>query len=133
MFEDSDGTMGRMEIITGRERRRQWSDDEKLRLLEEASGPDVSAAEVARRHDILPQQIYTWRRQFRAAHPVSSETISFLPLGVMADDAVQGKRTPRQSPGGQIKIGLTNGRTLWTDVGIDSDVLRRLIRAVEQA
>jgi hypothetical protein len=51
----------------------------------------------------------------------------------MADDAVQGKRTPRQSPGGQIKIGLTNGRTLWTDVGIDSDVLRRLIRAVEQA
>ena len=87
MFEASDGTMGRMEIITGRERRRRWSDDEKLRILEQASSPDVSAAEVARRHDILPQQVYTWRRQFRAAHPVSSETISFLPLGVMADDA----------------------------------------------
>ena len=48
--------MGRMEIITGRERRRRWSDEEKLSILEEASRSGVSAASVARRHDILPQQ-----------------------------------------------------------------------------
>jgi hypothetical protein len=28
--------MGRVEIITGRERRRIWPDEEKLRILEEA-------------------------------------------------------------------------------------------------
>jgi transposase len=133
MFEVSDGTMGRMEIITGRERRRQWSAEEKLRILEEASAPDASAAEVARRHDLLPQQIYTWRRQLQAPHPVPHETVSFLPVDLRADAAVQGRPTPRPSLPGQIEIGLTNGRTLRIDVGVDADVLHRLIQVVEEA
>lgn len=49
--------MGRMEILTGVERRRDWSDDEKLSILQEAADPDVRIADVARRHDIKPQQI----------------------------------------------------------------------------
>src|SRR4051794_24119810 len=123
MFEVSDGTMGRMEIITGRERRRQWSAEDKLRILEEASAPAASAAEVARRHDLLPQQIYTWRRQLRADHPVPHETVSFLPVDLRADAAAPGKPTPRLSLPGQIEIGLTNGRTLRIDVCADVDVL----------
>jgi transposase len=133
MFEVSDEAMGRMEIITGRERRRQWPTEEKLRILEEASAPDASAAEVARRHDLLPQQIYTWRRQLRADHSVAHDTVSFLPLDLRADAAAPGKPAPRSSVPGQIEIGLTNGRTLRIDVGADVDVLRRLIRAVEEA
>jgi len=46
--------MGRMEIMTGRERRRRWSVEAKLSILQEASRPGISAAAVARRHDILP-------------------------------------------------------------------------------
>lgn len=71
--------MGRMEILTGVERRRDWSDDEKLSMLQEASDPDARIADVARRHDIKPQQIYTWRRKF-AAEPV----VSFLPVALIA-------------------------------------------------
>ncbi len=33
--------MGRMEILTGVERWRDWSDDEKLSILQEAADPDV--------------------------------------------------------------------------------------------
>ena len=122
-----------MEIITGRERRRQWSTEEKLRILEEASAPEASAAEVARRHDLLPQQIYPWRRQLQAAHPVSHETVSFLPVELRADAAAPGKPAPRPSVPSRIEIGLTNGRTLRIDVGVDVNVLRRLIRVVEEA
>jgi transposase len=122
-----------MEIITGRERRRHWSTEEKLRILEEASTPEASAAEVARRHDLLPQQIYTWRRQLRADHSVPHETVSFLPVDLRADAAAPGKPAPCPSPPGQIEIGLTNGRTLRIDIGVDVDVLRRLIRVVEEA
>jgi transposase len=125
--------MGRLEIITVRERRRQSSAEEKLRILKEASAPEASAAEVVRRHDLLPQQIYTWRRQLRADHPVSRQRVSFLPVDLRADEAVQGKPTPRPSPRDQIEIGLTNGRTLRIDIGVDADVLRRLIRVVEEA
>jgi transposase len=55
--------MARMEIVTGRERRRRWSEADKLDILREAATRGLSAAEVARRHDVVPQQIYIWRRR----------------------------------------------------------------------
>ena len=53
--------MARVEILTGRERRRSWSDEEKLAILSEVAGGEGSVAEIARRHDILAPQIYTSR------------------------------------------------------------------------
>ncbi|MEW9617712.1 transposase [Shinella sp. S4-D37] len=91
--------MGRMEILTGVERRRDWSDDEKLSILQEAADPDTRIADVARRHDIKPQQIYTWRRKFAAeqAEPV----VSFLPVALIAsgtsDEAEQSVPTDKPS------------------------------------
>lgn len=120
-----------MEIITGRERRRQWSDEDKLRILEEASDPRLSAAAVARRHDLLPQQIYKWRRQFR--HPASSEEVSFLPVELIADGTAPKKAKPRRSQADRIEIGLKNGRTLRVGADLDADCLRSLIRVVEEA
>lgn len=58
--------MGRVEILTGVERRRVWSNEEKLRILDEIAAGGLSVAAIARRHDILPQQIYTWRKRFIA-------------------------------------------------------------------
>ena len=55
--------MGRMEIFTGQERRRFWSDERKLSILSEAFDGDRTVADVARQHDLIPQQIYTWRRR----------------------------------------------------------------------
>ncbi len=122
-----------MEIITGRERRRHWSDEDKLRILEEAAALETSAAEVARRHDILPQQIYSWRRQFRVADHGSEETVSFLPVGLITDGAAPRRPKARRLSGSPIEIRLTNGRTLGVDPEMDTDSLRRLIRLVEGA
>lgn len=55
--------MARMEIITSDGRRRRWTDEDKLLVLQEAAQPGVRLSDVARRHDILPQQIRRWRRQ----------------------------------------------------------------------
>lgn len=52
--------MAKVEILTGAERQRGWSAEQKLSILQEAFGPDGSVSVVARRHDILPQQIYAW-------------------------------------------------------------------------
>ncbi|WP_082537249.1 MULTISPECIES: transposase [unclassified Aureimonas] len=81
--------MPRLEIFTGAERRRRWREADKLAVLEEASRPGISAASVARRHDILPQQIYRWRRQFGwgrhggnrgSGASASPLPVSFMPL-----------------------------------------------------
>ena len=50
--------MGRLEILTGHERRRVWSDAQKLDILSDVATSGQSVVDVARRHDIVPQQIY---------------------------------------------------------------------------
>jgi transposase-like protein len=70
--------MARMEIVTARKRRRRWSEGDKLEILQEAAASGLSVAEVARRHDVVPQQIYIWRRQLLAKVTHLSEKLMQL-------------------------------------------------------
>src|SRR5262245_10383750 len=60
-------TVRRIELITGSGRRRQWSADDKARIIVESLQPDANVSEVARRHGLNPQQLFGWRRQAREA------------------------------------------------------------------
>ena len=42
-------------------RRRRWTDDEKVRIVEESHRAGVTLAEVARRHEISRSMLYDWR------------------------------------------------------------------------
>lgn len=42
-------------------RRRRWTDDEKIRIVEESRRFGVTLAEVARRHEISRSMLYDWR------------------------------------------------------------------------
>lgn len=68
-FTTSDATRApvgrRLEVLTGPERRRRYSDEEKAALVAESLRPGVCVADLARRHGLHPQQLYTWRRQAR--------------------------------------------------------------------
>ena len=55
----------RLEVLSGPERRRSYRDADKARLVAETLKPGVCAADLARRHGLHPQQLYTWRRQAR--------------------------------------------------------------------
>lgn len=57
--------MGQITVMTGPERRRRWSDEERLQILAEAFAPGASVLAVARRHDISTARIYTWRSKLR--------------------------------------------------------------------
>ncbi|KAA2211416.1 transposase [Pseudoroseomonas oryzae] len=47
----------RVEIITGRERRRRYSAAEKVRLVEETTQPGMTVSAVARLHGVSPQPV----------------------------------------------------------------------------
>ena len=51
----------RFEIVA--ETRRRWSREEKLAIVEEASGLSVNISAVARRHGIKPALLYRWRKE----------------------------------------------------------------------
>ena len=58
--------MGRMTLMTGDERRRRWSDEERSRILAAIEEPGAVVAEVARRADVCTSLVYRWRREARA-------------------------------------------------------------------
>src|SRR5205085_1640814 len=63
----SDGAMARVEVITGPERRRRWSEDQKREIVAASFAPGAVVREVARRAEVSAGQIYRWRQELRAA------------------------------------------------------------------
>lgn len=122
--------MSRVEIWTGPERRRRWSEEDKLRILREAAQSDESAASVARRHDLFPQQLYAWRRLFRA-DALEIGAGSFAPVEIVGDDRISAEEWIGCDE--RIEIVLRNGRILRLDGRLPDDGLGRLVRVVEQA
>jgi len=125
-----------MEILTGVERRRRWSSEEKLQILREASAPGSSVGAVARRYDISRSQIYQWRQAFRSGR-LCSETLAvvdFLPVEVCDDDEDEEPAVDESlSPDLSISIELRHERTLRFPSNLPCDEIRRLVAAVEQA
>jgi transposase len=54
--------MSQVTVISGVERRRVWTDEQKLALIAAASAPGSSVAQVARDVDLRRSQIYRRRR-----------------------------------------------------------------------
>ena len=52
----------RIELITGTARRRRWTTEQKLRIIEASYEPGESVSSVARRHGVAPNLLYRWRR-----------------------------------------------------------------------
>ena len=55
----------RIEAVTGVERRRAWSDEEKRAIIAQSSQDGVVISDVARCHGLRPQQLFNWRNEFR--------------------------------------------------------------------
>lgn len=99
----------RLEVITGTGRRRQFSEDFKAGIIEETLVPSAVVSEVARRHGLAPQQVFTWRRQARQPAASEAEGPKFVP-------AVVGPASPaRPSRGrrGHHVAGRANGHARW--------------------
>jgi len=60
----------RVEVLGGVERRRRWSQDDKVRIVEETLVPGAKVTEVARRNGIAASVVFTWRRQARTVEKI---------------------------------------------------------------
>src|SRR6266567_8422165 len=77
---------GRVEIRSGVGRRRRWSEAEKGRIVAESFAPGAVVSQIARRYDLVPQHLFSWRKAARdgeLALPAADATALFVPV-VMA-------------------------------------------------
>jgi transposase len=102
------------------ERRRRWSDEEKLAILKETTQPGVIVAVVARRHGIGTGQLYTWRRQL-----LQGAMAGFVPVELARTEA------PAMSVGtGRIEIKRHDGFTVSIDRMVDRAALKLVLEVV---
>src|SRR5712691_6547350 len=81
--------MARVEVITGPERRRRWSDEQKRAIVTASFAPGAVVSEVARRADVSPGQIYRWRQEFRASAAGFAQVL-IAPAESPSEDAANG-------------------------------------------
>ena len=67
--------MAQVHVLTGPERRRRFSLEEKRRLVGAAFAPGAVVSEVARRADVCASLIYRWRRELGQAPGGFAEVI----------------------------------------------------------
>src|SRR5438067_6915107 len=77
------------EILTGPERRRRWSTEQKARMVAEAKAPGMRVAAVARRHGISRSLLYTWCRKLGGAG-----LLDLVPVVVEAPDGSMATTAP---------------------------------------
>jgi transposase len=81
--------MARIEVITGPERRRRWSEEQKRAIVAASFAPGAVVCEVARRAEVSPGQIYRWRQELRAAASCFAQVLvapAASPVSAAADE-----------------------------------------------
>ena len=117
----------RLEVINGALGRRRWSAEAKARIVAESLAPGVVISEVARRHDLRPQQLFAWRHQARQGRLVlPAEALAFVPVVTDAADAPPTSATPA----GLIEVAL-GGAVVRVPPDVEGKLLAKVLRAVK--
>ena len=121
----------RIELLTGPERRRRWSADDKARIVQESLMPGARVADVARRWQLCPQQVFTWRREARdavAEKPGGSLAPAFVPI--VTEDAPAAAATRASPPVPVIEVKLAGAVVRVVGGQEDGAQLTAVLRAV---
>lgn len=121
---------GVVEIISGRQRRRRWGLEEKLRIVAETQEPDAWVREVAARHDVYPSLLHNWRRQAREGRLAAISPAHFMPVRVAATAPVAAGMLPpvgERPATGIIEIVLPDGLRVQVGNEVSLPALRRVM------
>lgn len=114
-------------------RRRDWSDEEKVRIVEESLQGFRQGSATARRYGLSRSLLTTWRRQYRSGLLSVSVSTSFVPLSISPPPAAFPEMAAPLRPGDDkmIEIGLPNGRRLTIPSSLDPTILARLLPVLD--
>ncbi|WP_423313998.1 transposase [Azospirillum sp. 11R-A] len=129
----------RVEVLTGRERRRSYTPAEKVRMVKEAFRPGVVVMEAARRPGVHESLLYRWRDLMKATGAAVAEPPSFVAVTITLEPSVteppvaasSGPLSPPSAPDMSRKHPLSAAVRQLPDVAISGPPSRQR-RALER-
>jgi len=123
-------------LLSGPERRRRWTTAEKLRIVQESRARDATVSEIARRHDIHPNQLHSWRRQARtgvlagadAGHDAREET-RFAAVGIAREPVLPAV----SSAAGVIEIEFASGGRMRISGPVEACLVSTVIKTLARS
>jgi transposase len=113
-------------------RRRDWSDEEKVRIVEESLQGFRQGSVTARRYGLSRSLLTRWRREYRSGLLHVSASTDFVPLSISPPPAASLEMGPRRPEDDRmIEIGLPNGRRLTIPASLDPTILARLLPVLD--
>lgn len=120
------------------QKKRFWSDEEKVSICAQTCVPGVSVAQVARRYAMNTNLIHKWLRDPKFAPDPEiidddvSETPCFLPVEIVGRPQTEGAAPTTDATSAQstIEIDIAGGHRLRIIGSYDPEALARLIRGL---
>ncbi|PTE20703.1 IS66 family insertion sequence hypothetical protein [Cereibacter changlensis JA139] len=95
-------------------RRRHWSDEDKVRIVEESLRGCWQGSATARRYGISRSLLSIWRREYRSGTLGAPDMGGgFVPLVMESAPSESAERPSREAEDVRIDITLTNGHRNW--------------------
>ena len=117
----------RLEVVnTGR--RRRWTLEEKLRIVAESFQGSGQVSATARRHDISPSLLYSWRKAFRDGYGGDGEMVGFASAMIVSDEV---PAADQGALAGRMEVVTRRGQRIIVGADVDADALARVVAALE--
>ena len=109
-------------LLTGPDRRRSWSEEERREILAEAFSPGAIVAAVARRHEVSTGLIYTWRRN------AERESRAAFARALVTDVQPLAEQKPSLAPA--IIVELPGGARVSISASATADLITAALRGL---
>lgn len=115
-------------------RRRWWTDEEKVRIVEESLRGHRQGSATARRYGISRSLLTRWRKEHRLGSFEDAPAARFSPVAIAPEPPRTAKVTSAATAVTEaVEVTLVNGRRLAVPANIDPEALGRLIQVLERA
>ena len=120
----------RLEVVdTGR--RRRWSFEEKLRIVEESHQGHRQVSATARRHGISASLLFAWRRDFREGRLGGGDFSDLVPAVVLPDpEPPSVAALSKPVPDGRMEIVIGDDRRVIVNADVDGPALARVLKVL---
>jgi len=114
--------MAQVHVITGIDRRRRWSEEQKRAIVAASFAPGASVQEIARHADIRSNQIYRWRHKFSTSSSGFAQVLVAPPAPIKSETASQ--------PAETIEVAVTDGSRVRIPVSVSPELATAIIKAM---